>query len=200
VAREQMDGFRQSLNRAMRIILALTIPGAVLVMVGIRPLVGILGFDAAGSDMVIWVTRGFMVGLMGHSLLEVASRAWYAQQNALVPLGASFAGMLTFIILAVSLGYALGTAGIALANGITFTGEAFLLWYLLQRRFPGVVAVRSTLVRAIPAALVGGLVVYLILLVPVDLPAILLGAAALGLGAAAIVPFILPELRILTKM
>lgn len=200
VARQQIDEFRQSLNRAMRIILALTIPGAVLVMVGIRPLVGILGFDAAGSDMVVWVTRGFMVGLIGHSLLEVASRAWYAQQNALVPLGASFLGMLTFVILAVGLGYTLGTAGIALANGLTFTGEAFLLWYLLQRRFTGVVAARSTLVRAIPAALVGGLVVYLVLLVPVELPAILLGAAALGLGTAAVVPFILPELRILIKM
>ena len=88
IAREQVDAFRQSLNRALRIILALTIPAAVLVMVGIRPLVGILGFDAAGTELVVWVTRGFLVGLMGHALIEVASRALYAQQNALIPLGA----------------------------------------------------------------------------------------------------------------
>ena len=67
VAREQVDEFRQSLNRAMRIILALTIPAAVLVAVGIRPVVSILGFDAAGTEMVVWVTRGYLVGLMGHS-------------------------------------------------------------------------------------------------------------------------------------
>ena len=101
IAREQVDEFRQSLNRAMRIILALTIPAAVLVMVGIRPLVGILGFDTAGTELVVWVTRGFLVGLMGHALIEVASRAFYAQQNALIPLGASFLATLTFVIFAV---------------------------------------------------------------------------------------------------
>ena len=90
VAREQMDTFRQSLNRAMRIILALTIPAAVLVAVGIRPVVGLLGFDAAGTEVVVWVTRGYLVGLMGFSLIEVASRAFYAQQNAMIPLGANF--------------------------------------------------------------------------------------------------------------
>ena len=37
VAREQMDLFRQSLNRGMRIILAITIPAAVLEMVGSAP-------------------------------------------------------------------------------------------------------------------------------------------------------------------
>ena len=45
VAREQVDAYRQSLNRAIRIILALTIPATVLVAVGIRPLVGMLKFD-----------------------------------------------------------------------------------------------------------------------------------------------------------
>ena len=103
-----MDAFRQSLNRAMRIILALTIPAAVLVAVGIRPIVGILGFDAAGTELVVWVTRGFLVGLMGHSLIEVASRAFYAQQNALIPLGASFMATVIFVILAIGLGYTLG--------------------------------------------------------------------------------------------
>ena len=103
VARDQSDLFRLSLNRAMRIILALTIPAAALVVVGIRPLVAILGFDAAGTDMVVWVTRGFLVGLIGHSLIEVAARAFYARQNALVPLGASFLATVTFVLLAIGL-------------------------------------------------------------------------------------------------
>jgi putative peptidoglycan lipid II flippase len=76
VAREQMGLFSQSLNRAVRIILAFTIPGAVLIALGVRPLVGLLGFDAAGTDMVVWVTRGFLFGLMGAALIEVASRAF----------------------------------------------------------------------------------------------------------------------------
>ena len=200
MARDQVDAFRQSLNRAMRIILAFTIPAAVLVMVGIRPLVSMLGFDTAGTELVVWVTRGFLVGLMGHALIEVASRAFYAQQNALIPLGASFLATLTFVIFAVLLGYSIGAAGIALANGLAYTGEALLLWYLLNKRFPGVVAVRTTLVRVIPVALLGGLVAYGILQLSLPVSGIILGVVALGVGGLLVLPFITPELRLLTKM
>jgi putative peptidoglycan lipid II flippase len=200
VAREQLDAFRQSLNRALRVILALTIPGAVLVAVGIRPLVSILGFDAAGTELVVWVTRGFLVGLMGHSLIEVASRAFYAQQNALVPLGASFMATVIFVILAIGLGYALGAPGIALANGLAYTAEAALLWYLLHRRFTGVVAVRHTLIRAIPVAVSAGLLVYGFLHLSLPISGIFLGVAALGVGGLLVLPFILPELKLLVKM
>jgi len=200
IAREQLDNFRQSLNRACRIILALTIPAAVLVMVGIRPLVSILGFDAAGTDLVIWVTRGFLIGLMGHALLEIASRSFYAQQNALIPLGASFLATATFVSLAIVLGFTIGAAGIALANGLAFSAEALLLWYLLNRRFAGVADVRSTLVRVIPVALLGGLVTYGVLQLSLPVSGLILGAVALGAGGLVVIPFILPELRLLIKM
>ncbi len=200
VALEQMDLFKQSLNRGMRIILAITIPAAVLEMIGIRSIVSVLGFDAAGTELVVWVTRGFLIGLMGYSLIEVASRAFYAQQNAIIPLWASFLTMVTFIILAVVLGFTLGAAGIALANGLTYTGEAVLLWYLLNRRFPGVIAVKGTVLRAIPAALIGGLVVYVILHLSLPLTGLLLGVFALGVGGLLVLPFIMPELKLLVKM
>jgi putative peptidoglycan lipid II flippase len=197
---EQADLFRQSLNRALRIILAITIPAAVLVAVGLRPVVAILGFDAAGSEMVVWVSRGFMVGLIGQSLIEVAARAFYAQQNALVPLGASFLTMLVFVGLAIGLGYSLGAPGIALANSLAYTGEAALLWYLLSRRFAGVVSVRTTLLRAIPVAIGCGLLVTGLLRLPLPGPDIVIGVLALGVGGILAVPFILPELKLLVKM
>lgn len=200
IAHDQVDAFRQSLNRAMRIILAFTIPGAVLVAAGIRPIVGILGFDAAGTEMVVWVTRGFLVGLVGHSLIEVAARAFYAQQNALIPLGASLVATTTFVILAIGLGYALGAPGIALANGLAYTGEALLLWYLLSRRFTGVVNVRNTLQRAIPIAVICGLLVIGLLRLSVPIPDLLVGVIALGAGGLLAVPFILPELKLLVNM
>ena len=200
IAREQLDNFRQSLNRACRIILALTIPAAVLVMVGIRPLVSILGFDEAGTDLVVWVTRGFLIGLMGHALLEIASRSFYAQQNALIPLGASFLATVTFVSLAIALSFTVGAAGIAIANGLAFSAEALLLWYLLNRRFAGVADVRSTLVRVIPVALMGGLVTYGVLQLSLPVSGLILGAVALGAGGLVVIPFILPELKLLIKM
>jgi putative peptidoglycan lipid II flippase len=200
VALEQEDAFRPSLNRAMRIILALTIPATILVAVGIRPLVSILGFDSAGTELVVNVTRGFLVGLMGQSLVEVAARAFYAQQNALIPLGASFLTVVTFVILAIGFGSTLGAAGIALALGLAYTGEAALLWYLLNRRFSGVAAVRSTLIRVIPVAITCGLLVYGVLQLPVQISEVVLGVFALGVGGLLALPFILPELKLLVKM
>jgi putative peptidoglycan lipid II flippase len=200
LAREEVDAFRQSLNRAVRIILALTIPAAVLVMIGIRPLVGILGFNAAGTELVVWVTRGFLIGLMGHALIEVASRSFYAQQNALIPLGASFLATLTFVIFAIGLGFSIGAAGIALANGLAFTGEALLLWYLLSRRFNGVANVRSTVVRVLPAAILGGLVAFGIIQLSLPVSGILVGILAIGAGGLLVIPFILPELKLLMTM
>jgi putative peptidoglycan lipid II flippase len=200
VALEQVDEFRQSLNRAMRIILALTIPATILVAVGIRPLVSILGFDAAGTELVVWVTRGFLVGLLGQSLVEVAARAFYAQQNALIPLGASLLTVLTFVILAIVFGSALGAAGIALALGLAYDVEAVLLWYLLNRRFSGVVDVRTTLVRVVPVALLCGLLVFGLMQLPVQISGLVLGVLALGAGGLLALPFILPELKLLVKM
>jgi putative peptidoglycan lipid II flippase len=196
----QQEAFQQALNRAVRIILALTIPAAVLVSVGVQPLVGLLGFDAAGTDMVVWVTRGFLFGLMGSSLIEVGSRAFYAQQNAMIPLGASFITMITFVILAIGLGYKLGAPGIALANGLAFTGEAVLLWYLLNRQYPGVVRVGSTLQRVIPVAISVGLLVFLMLRLPVQISSFVLAVVALGIGGLFALPFILPEIKLLVKM
>ena len=200
VARVQLDQFRQSLNHAMRIVLAITIPAAALVAVGIQPLVSILKLDAVHTDMVVWVTRGFLVGLMAHSLNEVAVRAFYAQQNALVPLGVSFIATATFVGLAIGLGYSLGAPGIALANGLAYTGEACLLWYLLNRRFTGVVAVGTTLRRSIPVAIVCGLLVLGLLQLSLPIPDIVWGVAALGVGGLLAVPFIMPELKLLVKM
>jgi peptidoglycan biosynthesis protein MviN/MurJ (putative lipid II flippase) len=137
---------------------------------------------------------------MGHSLIEVASRAFYAQQNALIPLGASFLATMTFVVLAIGLGLSIGVAGIALANGLAYTGEALLLWYLLNRRFAGVVAVRNTLVRVIPVALLAGLVVYGLLQLSLPISGMLFGVVALGVGGLLVLPFIIPELKLLLKM
>jgi putative peptidoglycan lipid II flippase len=200
LAGEQVDQFRQSLNTAARIILALTIPAAILIMVGVRPIVGILGFDAAGTDSVVWVTRGYLVGLMAHALIEVAARAFYAQQNAIIPLLASLCATIAFVLLAIGFGYAFGVAGIALANSLAFTLEATLLWYLLRRKFSGVLASRATLLRAIPAALLGGLLVFALFRLPLPLPDVLLGLFALGVGAVLVIPFIRPEIKLLLKM
>jgi peptidoglycan biosynthesis protein MviN/MurJ (putative lipid II flippase) len=94
----------------------------------------------------------------------------------------------------------LGVAGIALALGLAYNCEAGVLWYLLNRRFPGVVAVRNTLLRVIPAAILSGLLVNGMMHLSLPVSTILQGLLALGVGGLLVMPFILPELRLLGKM
>jgi len=62
------------------------------------------------------------------------------------------------------------------------------------------VDVRNTLVRAIPVALSCGLLVFGLLHLSLPVSGLLLGVVALGVGGLLVVPFILPELKLLVKM
>jgi putative peptidoglycan lipid II flippase len=199
-ARQDDLAFRTAVHNAARFLLAVSLPATVLIMVGVRPLVGILGFDAQGSEMVVWTTRAFMLGMTGHALLEVAVRAFYARQNARTPMVAALLTLLTFVILAVVLVQRLGVYGIGLANSAAYSGEALLLWYLLSRRFPGVFRIERTLLRAILAGLLGGALVYGLMQVTLPVPRILQALAALAAGAGLAIPFIWSELKLLIKL
>lgn len=197
--RQEWDAFRQTLNRNVRVLLALTLPVAVLFALGVRPFIGLLGFTAEGADLVVWTVRAYLLGLVGHSWLEVGRRGFYAQQNARTPLITSGLSLVIFVGVAALLAPLLGAPGIALANSLAFTGEAVLLLSLLHRKFGQVLHLERTWLRAGLAALLGGLVVYLAVhFLPVH--ALLAAVAGLGLGALVALPFLWPELKILVRI
>src|SRR3990172_5612981 len=116
------EEFTRTVNGAVRVLLALTIPAAVLLAVGLRPVVAraFPAFDAGQVELVVWVTRLYLAGLMGHALLEIASRSFYAQQNDVVPFFAAALNSVAFILLAIGLTAIMGAGGIALAGSIAF--------------------------------------------------------------------------------
>jgi putative peptidoglycan lipid II flippase len=200
MARGDHEAFKNTINRAVRVLLTLTIPIAALLAIGIRPLVQtVLGFDEAGTDMVVWATRAYLLGLFGHALLETTARSFYAQQDARTPLIAAGLNALAYILFATALSRPLGTTGIALGNSLAFTGEALLLLYLLNRRFPGIMKVKDTLVRVSLATGAGALVVYgLMTFVPLPLFPLTIGA--LALGVMTVVPFTWIDVKGLVKI
>jgi putative peptidoglycan lipid II flippase len=198
IARREREAFQSTLNVTLRVILALTIPSALLVSLVIPAVVGILEFDAAGSQLVVWVARLFLVGLVGHSLLEVAVRSFYAQQNARTPLITAVANAVLFTILGILLSRWLGAPGIALANSLAYTSQAIVLLLLLNRTYRGVLAVRSTLLRVVPASLAAALLVFGLLQLP--LPALPLAVIALLAGGLLVLPFIRPEINLLLRL
>jgi putative peptidoglycan lipid II flippase len=147
---------------------------------------------------VIWVTRAYLLGLIGHSLLEVAARSFYAKQDATTPLFVAALNAAAYIVIAIALSGWIGPVGIALANTIAFTAEALVLLYLLNRQQPGILNVKSTLVRVSLASIVGGIIVYFILqFAPGSLLFAMLG---LGIGGLFVLPFVFPEIKILIKL
>jgi len=197
-ALKEQEAFQRAINHSLRVLLALTIPSAVLLAIVIAPVVAILNFDAAGTQMVVWTARAFLLGLTGHALLEVAARAFYARQDAVTPLWAAGLMALSFTILALILAPILGVAGIALANAIAFSGEALLLFYLLNRRYPKILATGRTLPRVILGTVISALIVSLLMLLP--FPELILAIAALGIGILVMLPFIWYEIKLLVNL
>ncbi|MGE5224954.1 MAG: murein biosynthesis integral membrane protein MurJ [Omnitrophica WOR_2 bacterium] len=200
LVRGERDAFRQTVQRALKSILALTIPAAALISIAIRPLVQIaFDFDAAGTDLVVWCTRAFLLGLMGEAIFEVAARSFYAQQNARTPVVTSALRFFTFIVSSVILIRPFGPAGIGLAYALAITVESLVLLSLLNRRFPGILRLGGTLPRVVAGAAGGVLVVYLLMNF-LPLPLLPLTVGALAVGALAILPFAWPEVKSLVKL
>lgn len=200
IARGEREIFRQTVARALRAILALAIPAAVLIGLGIRPLVQVaFHFDPAGTEMVVWTTRAFLIGMVVEAVFEVAARSFYAQQNARTPFFTASLRFTLNILLAVLLFRPLGPAGIALAYSLATFVEAVLLLYLLNRRFPGVLAIGGTLLRVSLGASLSAVLVYLMIEF-IPLPVLPLTLVSLAIGALAILPFALPEVKTLVRL
>lgn len=192
--------FVATVNRALRVMLALALPAGALLALGVRPLAqSFFGYDAARLDMVQACTWAFLIGLVGDTWLEVAVRSFYANQNTRTPLVAAFAQFVAFVVLSLILSPVIGLAGIPLAAALTFTAQAVILLTLLNRRFPGLLEVQSTALRACGAALAAGLVAFgVVAVLPIhSLPKTLIGLVAGGLAA---IPLVWQEIRLLFNL
>ena len=204
ISHEDVHGYRSTLEKAIRVLSGLTIPLAVILALNLEPIIALLGFDAGGTNLVLWTVRAYLVGLMGHSLLEVAVRAFYARQEAKTPLLASGAALFSFLVISIPLSRWLGAPGIGLANSLAFTLEAVLLLYMLNKLMPYSPRLGKTLLRALGASLTG-ILVSLVLNLWLGSPASTTAAAVFAsinllLCCLLIIPWMLPEIKELLKI
>jgi putative peptidoglycan lipid II flippase len=204
-ARDDREALISSLNTTICVILALTIPAAILLITGIRPIAGVLGFNPEVTELIIWITRAYALGLVAYSIIEVTARAFYAQHNALMPLLTISLTAATFISLGIPLAKGLGGPGIALANSIAFSLQLVIMLWLLNRKLSGFANVRSTLIKVVPASVGGGIVVTILYgLTPFEsfspYTGALIAAGILCLSGVLILPFIWSEIRSLRTL
>ncbi len=195
---QDRQAFQQTLEKSLKVILALTIPLIALLIVVIRPAVTIFNFGSAGENLVVWTARVYMLGLLGHSLLEVAVRAFYAQQDARTPLISAALTSLAFILLGILFYRPFGAAGIALANVVAFSGQAFVLWGLLYRQRQMGWLMGGTLGRALIAALLCAAIPGL--LFSLSQSTLVMAILAGALGVLVLILLALPEIKILLRL
>jgi putative peptidoglycan lipid II flippase len=201
-ARLDWESFRSTVQRAVRVLVALCLPVAAILAAVLHPLVrAVFGLDEAGTSLVTWTVRVYLLALAGESVLEVAARAFYARKDALRPLVTSLVNTAILIgggVLILLRWPQWGAPGIALIE-MAFTIEATLLLIWLNRLLPVKVTLGSSLVRALIGAAVGGSVAYALALW-LPLSGVVSSLIALPLGFAASLPFIWPEARLLLKL
>ncbi len=206
IAREDFARFKNTLNQSIRAILAITIPTALFLSLGLEPIIAILGFDELGTQLVLWTARAFMLGLMGHSLIEVGARAFYdAQQDARTPMLVAGLTAVSFLVFGVLLYRGLGAPGIALANTIAFSLEALILLYLLHRSQKMALKLGKAIWRVPLGTLIGGVLVYFGMQIMSQQVSSalwqgLFAAAIMGIGLLAALPLLWPEIRLIFQI
>jgi putative peptidoglycan lipid II flippase len=171
--------FIKSINAALRALFAITIPIAVLLSIGLFPLVELaFGYEPADTQRVVLASQVYLAGLVGHALLEIASRAFYAKQKPIIPLYAAILNALSYFLLALVLSNWFGFIGIAISNTVVFTAQAIIMLFILNRQHKGIFAVKKTIIKVTAWTAGSGLIVYLFLSQAGFLPAFLQSAIA----------------------
>jgi len=219
IAKEDMKKFTETIRNVGRVLIALALPAAILLSTSLEPfLTYAFGFNTSGTNLLISVTRAFLLGLVGHVFLELGARIFFAQQNARIPLIGSGINLFLFIISGSWLSNLYGAVGIGLADAIAFSGQALFLMgifkiYPLNSRkaqFQPITFLKillpnkevlTTLLRSLVGSLLGGIVIWLMINhLQLNLNDLYLGSFAVFSGGLVTIPFIIPELRLFLKL
>ncbi|MCK6539373.1 MAG: murein biosynthesis integral membrane protein MurJ [Anaerolineales bacterium] len=142
------DEMRSSLAASLRGILLLAVPASIGLMMLRVPLVSFLyqrgEFDERDVQLVAWALLWYAAGLVGHSIMEVLTRAFYAQQDTKTPvvIGTFAMGLNVVCSILFSRWFAqIGwhpLGGLALANSFATALEATVLFLFMRKRLNGI--------------------------------------------------------------
>lgn len=148
VALGKKDEMRSSLAATLRGVLLLAIPASVGLILLRKPLVALVyqyrAFDAVSTKLVAWALLWYAAGLVGHSVVEIISRAFYALHDTKTPVFIGIAAMslnLGFSLLFTNLFARIGWmphGGLALANSLATFLEMIGLLVFMRRKLNGI--------------------------------------------------------------
>jgi len=171
----KLDEMRSSLASTLRGMFLLALPATVGLILLARPIISLLfehgQFNARIAEMTAWALIWYAAGLMGHSIMEVLTRAFYAQQDTRTPvligvvaMGLNVVFSILFSQFFARIGW-LPLGGLALANSLATAIEATALFVVIRRRLKGIEGKSLTngFIQASIATLAMGVVLLLCL-------------------------------------
>jgi len=195
----KLQEMRSSLASTLRGVLLLALPTTIGLILLRQPLITLLyqrgEFSAQSTQLVAWALLWYAAGLIGHCLVEIISRAFYALHDTKTPVLVGIGAMtlnLLFSLLFTALFRQIGWmphGGLALANSLATALESILLVILMRKRLQGLEGshIFNLVLKALIASSAMGAAIWLWLAKMPNLPVwqSTLGAVVLGVAVFA---------------
>jgi putative peptidoglycan lipid II flippase len=129
-------------------VILLALPASVGLIFLRKPLISLLyqrgEFDERAVEIVAWALLWYAAGMVGHSIMEILTRAFYAQHDTKTPviigtvaMGLNVVFSLAFIKVFEFIGW-MPHGGLALANSLATALEATVLFVVMRKRLNGI--------------------------------------------------------------
>ncbi len=165
-ARDELTGIRDTVSRAMRLMLMLNVPAMVGLMVLAHPIVELIfehgNFASSDTSATAAALLFYAPGLLGYSTVRITVPCFYALRNSLTPAYVSAVSVGINVVLNLLLVQVIGFRGLALGASVAALVNALTLLVLLHGRLGGldVARLRRAALKIAAASLVMGMAVF----------------------------------------
>lgn len=210
----KQDEMRSSLAASLRGVLLLALPASIGLILLRVPLVSFLyqrgKFDEHDVQLAAWALLWYAAGLVGHSVMEVLTRAFYAQHDTKTPVIIGMLAMGLNVVFSFMFARIFGQlgwmphGGLALANSLATALEASALFIFMRRRLNGIEGtyIGRGFLACTFAALGMGIGLWFWIRVAGNLPRALLTLGGVALGGfiygMGVILLRVPEVQMLT--
>ena len=147
VARNQISEMRNSLASSIRGILLLSVPASLGLILLREPIISLVlqrgEFTAADTKLVAWALLWYAIGFVGHAVVEILARSFYALHDTRTPVMVGIAAMSLNVAFSYLFSYLfqrwgwMPHGGLALANSVATALEMVGLILIMRMRLRG---------------------------------------------------------------
>ncbi|HUV72900.1 MAG TPA: murein biosynthesis integral membrane protein MurJ [Anaerolineae bacterium] len=136
-----MARFRRTLGMGLRVVILLIVPATAGLLILATPVVALLfehgAFKPYDTVRTVQALRLYLIGLPFAAIDQLLIFAFYARKDTRTPVLVGVLGVLTYLIVALTLITPLGMLGLVLANSVQLSSHALIMLYLAHRYFDG---------------------------------------------------------------